>query len=71
MVEWTDNSIIKLISLYETKPYLYNVRDKDYHNRIKKKLAADFIAKELGITGQRTVEYVRLFTIAGLADGMM
>jgi len=69
MVGWTDNSIIKLISLYETKPCLYNVRD--YHNRIKKKLAVDFIAKELGITGQRTVEYVRLFTIAGLADGMM
>jgi uncharacterized protein (DUF2164 family) len=40
--------IIKLISLYELKPCLYNIKDKEYHNRIKRKLAVEFIAKELG-----------------------
>lgn len=38
-MEWSDDLVLRLINLYQAKPCLYDVREKDYHNRQKKKLA--------------------------------
>jgi hypothetical protein len=50
-MEWSDENIFKLITLYQQRACLYNIRDKDYHNRIKKRLAMAEIAKEMCTSG--------------------
>lgn len=50
-MEWSDEKIVKLIALYEQNSLLYDVKDNNYHNRIKKKIALNEIATELGTTG--------------------
>ncbi len=50
-MEWSDDLVLRLINLYQAKPCLYDVREKDYHNRQKKKLASRSIATELNVPG--------------------
>jgi hypothetical protein len=49
-MEWPGD-VFRLIKLYEDNECLYNVRSPDYHNRTKKKLVLDAIAKELDTSG--------------------
>lgn len=49
-MEWNDDKILKLITIYEQKSLLYDVKDSN-HNRVKKKIALNEIAIALETTG--------------------
>jgi len=51
-MEWSDEKVFDLITLYEKNPCLYNMKSKDYHNRGKKRMAVQKIAEELQTTGR-------------------
>jgi hypothetical protein len=50
-MEWTDEKTTRLMELYEAHSILYDVQDKNYHNRIKKRVITEKIAAELGVNG--------------------
>jgi hypothetical protein len=50
-MEWTDKKTTRLIELYEANSTLYDVQDKNYHNRIKKRIILEKIAAELAVNG--------------------
>ena len=41
-----------LISLYEERPCLYDIKSKDYFNRDKRNKALQEVAESLGTTGE-------------------
>jgi hypothetical protein len=52
MADLNDDKICKLIYCFEKRSLLYDIGEKDYHNKIKKqKLAIEEIANELETTG--------------------
>ena len=51
-VKWTSELVERLIALYEAYPVLYDVKEKDYHNRDKKAQVHEEIASDLQISGE-------------------
>lgn len=51
-VSWTVDLVERLIDLYESYPCLYNVKDKEYHDRDKRSKALAEIAGVLEVTGK-------------------
>lgn len=61
-MDWTDDKVFRLISLYESHPCLYNATNRDYHNRLAKrsalqKIAADMETTEIDIS--KKLKYLR------------
>ena len=52
--KWTDEKTEDLISMYECRPWLYNVKLKEYSNRDKRKKGMEEIAKHFGLSGKLT-----------------
>ena len=50
--KWTDEKTEDLISMYECRPWLYNVKLKEYSNRDKRKMGMEEIAKHFGLSGK-------------------
>jgi len=50
-MNWEDEQIQKLIMLYSENSFLYNPECADYHNRTKRMLFLETLAKELGTNG--------------------
>ena len=50
--KWTDEKTEDLISMYECRPWLYNVKLKEYSNRVKRKKGMEEIAKHFGLSGK-------------------
>ena len=49
---WSEGNVDELITLYEARPCLYDVKSKDYSNRDLMRKAMAEIAIAFGITGQ-------------------
>ena len=50
--KWTDEKTEDLISMYECRPWLYNVKLKEYSNRDKRKKGMEEIAKHFGLSSK-------------------
>ena len=50
--KWTDEKTEDLISMYECRPWLYNVKLKEYSNRDKRKKGMEEIAKHFCLSGK-------------------
>ena len=50
--KWTDEKTEDLISMYECRPWLYNVKLKECSNRDKRKKGMEEIAKHFGLSGK-------------------
>ena len=48
--KWTDEKTEDLISMYECRLWLYNVKLKEYSNRDKRKKNMEEIAKNFGLS---------------------
>jgi len=48
VMEWSDEKTFSLIALYEKRVCLYDVQNKDYHN---KKRAVEYLSTERGANG--------------------
>jgi hypothetical protein len=62
-VEWSQENVLKLISLYEEKEVLWNVSLKNYHNREEREKALSTISAELDITPNKVKK--KLETLRG------
>jgi len=51
-VEWTDAEIVRLISMYESHPCLYDPANENYRNRDVKRMKETEVAAALGKPGK-------------------
>ena len=51
VMEWTDDLIYKLISFYEEHDSLYDLKQRNYHNKVLKDRLLKEAAEEIGTTG--------------------
>ena len=49
---WSEEVVEELISLYEARPCLYDIKSKEYFNRNKRNKALQEIGEALGTTGK-------------------
>jgi len=56
-MEWTTAAVERLVTFYQSNPFLYDTSTADYHNRTKRRAAVDAVAKELGVKSKLFCKY--------------
>jgi len=75
-MNWRDEQIEHLIMFYSQNSFLYNPECADYHNRTKRRLFLETLAKELGTNGRHgkhttivvVCKFVNLIIVAKCAE---
>jgi len=56
-MEWTGGKIEMLIEWYSQFPFLFDAKQADYHNKIKRFACLSEIAVNLGTTGRSRIDW--------------
>jgi len=51
MMNWDDTKIQTMIELFSAAEFMWNTSLKDYHNRTKRRVFCQTVARQLGTTG--------------------
>jgi len=57
-MNWSDDQIEQLITVYRLNPFLYNQSAGDYHNRTKRRIFLEGVAKEFDTSGRLWLDHV-------------